>query len=145
MGGVMEDVVGGEAGAVVAGDDVEHDESVASRAEGCLLSGGESTVRGAEEGAVDQLGGQADVGHVVRRGQTEAADVVIGVVADGVSGGEDGAVGFGVTADVVADAEEGGGDGELVQHVEQAGGGDGVGAVVEGDINTGLFRRQSPD
>ena len=145
MGGVMEDVVGGEAGTVVAGDDVEHDESVASRAEGCLLSGGESAVRGAEEGAVDQLGGQADVGHVVRRGQTEAADVVIGVVADGVSGGEDGAVGFGVTADVVADAEEGGGDGELVQHVEQAGGGDGVGAVVEGDINTGLFRRQSPD
>ena len=71
--------------------------------------------------------------------------MVVGVVADGVSGCEDGAVVLGVAADVVADAEEGGGDVELVQQAEQAGGGGGVGAVVEGDINTGLFLGQLPD
>jgi hypothetical protein len=89
-------------------------------------------------------GGEGDVVEVSGGGGVEALEVVVGVVADGVSTGEDLAVGVGVFADVVADTEEGGSEAVGVEEVEEAGGDAGMGAVVEGEVNGVVVGGQPP-
>jgi len=131
---VVDHILGSEPFGVVAGDQVPHHHLVLTAEQG-ILRQAHPSVRRTEEVGVDIGIGLLDVVAVFVEGVADTADVVVCVVSNLVTFGEDALVEVRVLAHVVAHHEEGGVYAVLTEYIEDKGGSLGDWTVIEGQID----------
>ena len=114
---VVEHLLGFHLLAIVAGDQVVHDDCEA-RPEHLALRPSQQSVRWTEQRTVDEFVGMEDVEQIAACGNLGALQVIHGVVAHAVSSPLDFFEQLRVACHIVAHAEEGGLDTILVKDIE---------------------------
>lgn len=131
---VVEHLLGFHLLAIVAGDQVVHDDCEA-RPEHLALRPSQQSVRWTEQRTVDEFVGMEDVEQISSGGDLSALQVIHGVVAHAVSSPLDFGKEFGIACHIVAHAEEGGLDAILVKDIKHPRRDLRDGSVVKGEID----------
>ena len=140
---IAEDIATVEAGGIVAGDEVPHDDAVVA-AHPQVLRPRHPAVGRTKEVGVEIFVGLLGVLLVFEETVAQAAYMIKGVVAQAVARRAHHLKLFGMLAYIVAHHEEGGVDVVMAQHIKHPRGDLGDGAIVEGEIYGALVGVHSP-
>ena len=132
---IVEDVLGRKATTIVAGHKVPHNNLVTKMAHGSILYGSHPSMRWAEELRLQDFIGTMAVVEVLPTAPTKTSNMIVGVVADGMTAPTHLFEKFRIAVSIVAHHKEGGLGSNLVEHVEHKRRGLGNRAVVESQIN----------